>query len=57
MTKLVTGLRRWSRTLTRQLPDHGYPSDHPWRDRARSRAAKGLTQPRLLGSCGELDNR
>jgi len=33
MTKLVTGLRRWSRTLTRQLPDHGYPSDHPWRDR------------------------
>jgi hypothetical protein len=33
MAKLMRGLRRWSRTLTRHLPDQPYPSDHPWGNR------------------------
>ena len=32
MTKLMSGLHRWSRALVRHLPDKPYPSDHPWRD-------------------------
>ena len=32
MTKLMTGLHRWSRALVRHLPEKPYPSDHPWRD-------------------------
>ena len=32
MTKLMSGLHRWSRALVRHLPEKPYPSDHPWRD-------------------------
>lgn len=32
MTKLMSGLHRWSRALVRHLPEKAYPSDHPWRD-------------------------
>jgi hypothetical protein len=32
MTKIVAGMRRWGQSLIRHLPEHPYPSDHPWRD-------------------------
>jgi hypothetical protein len=31
MTKVMQDLFRFGRSLTRHLPDHAYPSDHPWR--------------------------
>jgi hypothetical protein len=33
MTKLLRGVQHWGRLLFRQLPDHPYPSDHPWAHR------------------------
>jgi hypothetical protein len=32
MSKIMAGLNHWTRALVRHLPEHAYPSDHPWRD-------------------------
>ena len=41
MMKFVSGLRKWGHSLTRQLPDQPYPSDHPWRDRHDTARPRG----------------
>ncbi|MET0275802.1 MAG: hypothetical protein ABW073_03155 [Acidimicrobiia bacterium] len=31
MTKMIRDLLTFGRSLTRHLPEHPYPSDHPWK--------------------------
>jgi hypothetical protein len=33
MSKIIRELAGFGRSLTRHLPEHPYPSDHPWRVR------------------------
>lgn len=44
----VSVIKRMGIAIFQQLPDRGYPSDHPWADREVTARSETATRPRVL---------